>query len=74
MKTATPDKIAVEIPRRWVVEASDYHEFGEMKRHYRKISVNADFVEVGMSGFLYVAVFWVGEMPAEFVQEMRLKH
>lgn len=67
-------KVSIEIPQYWVSHASDYHYFGVQQSNLRKIGIDCGFTEAGMEGFLYVAVFWVGEMPSEYVNEMKRKY
>ena len=68
------NKITVEIPTHWVVDAGDYHEFKALKNAYGLIGIKVNSEEVGCDG-RYHAVFWVGSNKhTEFINSLKKKY
>lgn len=63
-------KVNVDINQYWVVETEDYHEFGWNEINYKKAGLDVEYEEVGWNRE-YVAVFWVGERPTEYIEKYK---
>lgn len=63
-------QLNVNINQYWVVEAGDYHEFRWAEIKYKKAGLDVEYEEVGCDRE-YLAVFWIGERPAEYISKMK---
>lgn len=61
----------VDVPAFFVAKVRDYHEFDEIKSILvNTVGLAYDFEEVGCDG-QYHAVFWAGDRPAEYIDNLK---
>ena len=61
------DYVSLEVPRYFLVESNDYHEFSAIRSHIQKVFfLEYQFEEVAFNG-KHRAVFWLGDRPSEFI-------
>lgn len=57
---------SVIVPKVFVIEAEDYHEFSSVKGYFASAAINVNYEEIGLSDKgKYQALFWVGEKTPE---------
>lgn len=57
------EKKSIKIPRYWIVQVNDYHEFNRVKDHYWEAGINTKYQELDCPG--YFAIFWIGAKPSK---------
>jgi hypothetical protein len=67
-------KFIVNVPEYWIETANDYHEFESVKYDYKKLGINVKYEEVGCFKGRYMAVFWIGKKPVDFIKENKIKN
>jgi len=67
-------KFIVNVPEYWIETADDYHEFESVKYDYKKLGINVKYEEVGCFKGRYMAVFWIGKKPVDFIKENKIKN
>lgn len=67
----TMEYVSLEVPRFFKVVANDYHEFSSMAKHLREcLCIDYNYEEIDTDR-VYLAVFWVGSRPEEFIESLK---
>lgn len=61
-----------KVPAYWLVGVDDYHEFNYILDKYRIFLPSIQYEELG-HGYEYVAVFWIGRKPTEYINKLKLE-
>lgn len=56
----------------WILCVNDYHAFDDAIEYYRAAGLaGVKFQEVGCTGLMYHAVFWIGKKPLEYIKKYK---
>ena len=56
----------------WILGTNDYHDFDNAISHYEAAGLaGVKFQEVGCTGLMYYAVFWIGKKPLEYIKKYK---
>lgn len=62
--------ITKSVPEYWLVGVDDYHHFDYILEKYKIILPTVKYEEAGYDTE-YVAVFWIGRKPTEYINNIK---